>query len=76
MEEIAAPRLLEAGDETQDFDCGVDVLNEWLKNRSVNIYDNIGTHGVDRCSKHCATRTICDYLATGIIETSDCCIRT
>ena len=35
MEEIAAPRLLEAGDETQDFDCGVDVLNGWLKKRAM-----------------------------------------
>ena len=35
MEEIAAPRLLEAGDETQDFDCGVGVLNDWLKKRAL-----------------------------------------
>ena len=35
MEEIAAPRLLEAGDETQDFDCGVGVLNDWLKRRAL-----------------------------------------
>lgn len=34
MEEIAAPRLLEAGDETQEFDCGVSVLNDWLKKRA------------------------------------------
>ncbi len=35
MEEIAAPRLLQAGDETQAFDCGVDVLNTWLKRRAL-----------------------------------------
>ena len=35
MEEIAAPRLLEAADETQDFDCGVGVLNDWLKKRAL-----------------------------------------
>lgn len=35
MEEIAAPRLLEAGDEMQDFDCGVGVLNDWLKKRAL-----------------------------------------
>ena len=35
MDEIAAPRLLEAGDETQDFDCGVGVLNDWLKKRAL-----------------------------------------
>ena len=35
MEEIAAPRLLEADDETQDFDCGVGVLNDWLKRRAL-----------------------------------------
>ena len=35
MEEIAAPRLLQAGDETLAFDCGVDVLNTWLKRRAL-----------------------------------------
>ncbi len=35
MEEIASPRLLQAGDETQTFDCGVDVLNTWLKRRAL-----------------------------------------
>lgn len=35
MEEIAAPRLLEADDQTQDFDCGVGVLNDWLKRRAL-----------------------------------------
>lgn len=35
MEEIAAPRLLETADETQDFDCGVGVLNDWLKKRAL-----------------------------------------
>ena len=35
MEGIRKPRLLEAGDETQEFDCGVGVLNEWLKKRAL-----------------------------------------
>ncbi len=35
MEEITAPRLLQAGDETLAFDCGVDVLNTWLKRRAL-----------------------------------------
>ena len=35
MEEITAPRLLQAGDETLAFDCGVDVLNSWLKRRAL-----------------------------------------
>ena len=35
MEEIAAPRLLQADDETLVFDCGVDVLNTWLKRRAL-----------------------------------------
>lgn len=35
MEEIAPPRLLEAGDETQNFECGVGALNEWLKKRAL-----------------------------------------
>ena len=35
MEEITAPRLLEAADEIQEFDCGVGVLNEWLKKRAL-----------------------------------------
>ena len=35
MEEIAAPRLLQAEDETLAFDCGVDVLNIWLKRRAL-----------------------------------------
>ena len=34
MEGIRKPRLLEAGDEMQEFDCGVGVLNEWLKKRA------------------------------------------
>ena len=38
MEEIAAPRLLQAGDETLAFDCGVDVLNTWLKRRALLNY--------------------------------------
>lgn len=35
MEEIAGPRLLQADDETLAFDCGVDVLNTWLKRRAL-----------------------------------------
>lgn len=35
MEEIAAPRLLHAGDEPLAFACGVDVLNTWLKRRAL-----------------------------------------
>jgi GNAT superfamily N-acetyltransferase len=35
VEEIAGPRLLQADDETLDFDCGVDVLNTWLKRRAL-----------------------------------------
>ena len=35
MEAIGAPRLLQAGDETEQFDCGVDVLNAWLKRRAL-----------------------------------------
>ena len=35
MEEITAPRLLQAGDETLALDCGVDVLNTWLKRRAL-----------------------------------------
>ncbi len=35
MEEIAGPRPLQAEDETQAFDCGVDVLNTWLKRRAL-----------------------------------------
>ena len=35
MEEIAAPRLLQADDDTLAFDCGVDVLNSWLKRRAL-----------------------------------------
>jgi GNAT superfamily N-acetyltransferase len=35
VEEITAPRLLQVGDETLAFDCGVDVLNTWLKRRAL-----------------------------------------
>jgi GNAT superfamily N-acetyltransferase len=35
VEEIAGPRLLQADDETLAFDCGVDVLNTWLKRRAL-----------------------------------------
>lgn len=35
MEEIAAPRLLEAGDDASLFDCGVPVLNGWLRKRAL-----------------------------------------
>jgi ribosomal protein S18 acetylase RimI-like enzyme len=35
VEEITPPRLLEAGDETQNFECGVGALNEWLKKRAL-----------------------------------------
>lgn len=35
MEEVSAPRPLQAGDETEQFDCGVDVLNAWLKRRAL-----------------------------------------
>jgi GNAT superfamily N-acetyltransferase len=35
VEGIRKPRLLEAGDESQEFDCGVGVLNEWLKKRAL-----------------------------------------
>jgi len=35
MEKIAAPRLLEAGDDAAQFDCGVIALNDWLKKRAL-----------------------------------------
>jgi GNAT superfamily N-acetyltransferase len=35
VEEIAGPRLLQADDEKLAFDCGVDVLNTWLKRRAL-----------------------------------------
>ena len=34
MEKIAAPRLLAADDGASQFDCGVAVLNDWLKRRA------------------------------------------
>lgn len=35
MEQIAAPRLLEANDDATQFDCGVIALNDWLKKRAL-----------------------------------------
>jgi GNAT superfamily N-acetyltransferase len=35
VEEIAAPRLLGADDETNQFDCGVAALDDWLKKRAL-----------------------------------------
>ena len=35
MDKIAAPRLLEADDETSPFDCGVPVLDDWLRRRAL-----------------------------------------
>lgn len=35
MEDIAAPRLLEAADDVGQFDCGVPALNDWLKKRAL-----------------------------------------
>ncbi len=33
--EVPPPRLLEAGDDLSSFDCGVAVLNDWLKKRAL-----------------------------------------
>lgn len=35
MEALDLPRLLEAGDHAEDFDCGVEALNGWLKRRAL-----------------------------------------
>jgi GNAT superfamily N-acetyltransferase len=35
VEEITAPRLIAADDQIEDFDCGVSVLNDWLKKRAI-----------------------------------------
>ncbi len=35
MEEVAAPRLLEAGDNATQFDCGVVALNDWLQKHAL-----------------------------------------
>lgn len=35
MEGVNAPRLLQASDEAEQFDCGVEVLNSWLKRRAL-----------------------------------------
>ena len=35
MEELDPPRLLQADDGTSLFDCGVPVLNDWLKRRAL-----------------------------------------
>ena len=35
MEDIAPPRLLEPEDDPGAFDCGVPVLNDWLKKRAL-----------------------------------------
>ena len=35
LDKIAAPRLLEADDDASQFDCGVPVLNDWLRRRAL-----------------------------------------
>ncbi len=35
MEEVEGPRLLEAEDGTNSFDCGLPELNDWLKKRAL-----------------------------------------
>ncbi len=35
MEGLSAPRLIAADDHLDNFDCGVPVLNEWLKRRAI-----------------------------------------
>ena len=35
MEGLEPPRLLQAGDDTGTFDCGVPVLNDWLRRRAL-----------------------------------------
>ncbi len=35
MEEVAAPRRLEAADDASLFDCGVPALNDWLRKRAL-----------------------------------------
>lgn len=35
MEQVAAPRLLEAEDDATQFDCGVAALNDWLRKRAL-----------------------------------------
>jgi GNAT superfamily N-acetyltransferase len=65
VEEITAPRLLAADDRLDDFDCGVPVLNEWLKRRAIANH----VSGASRSYVVCRSGKVIGYycLAAGAI---------
>ncbi len=66
MEGIDAPRLLEAGDDAAGFDCGVPVLNDWLRKRALPNH----LSGASRCYVATIGRRIVAYycLSAGAIH--------
>jgi GNAT superfamily N-acetyltransferase len=62
---ISAPRLISAGDQLEDFDCGVPVLNEWLRRRAIANH----VSGASRSYVVCRGAKVVGYycLAAGAI---------
>ncbi len=65
---ITAPRLIAADDELEDFDCGVSVLNDWLKRRAIANH----VSGASRSYVVCGGGRVVGYycLSAGAIAVS------
>lgn len=68
MEGLSAPRLLAADDYLEDFDCGVSVLNEWLKRRAIANHVSGASRSYVVC---CGSKVVGYYcLSAGAIAVS------
>ena len=69
MEGLSAPRLLAASDVLETFDCGVSVLNEWLKRRAVVNHVSGASRSYVVCDQHRVLGYYC--LSAGAITSAN-----
>lgn len=69
MGKITAPEALTAHHNISDFDCGVDTLNSWLKERAIKNH----TLDASRCFVICEDNNVIGYyaLATGSVDNKE-----